>query len=178
MFVPHIDWEKTLALHSNEYQASITYMESVIRPWVVSLLGSSETWVPCELLLDINRGITMYKYRLNTFLEDIGEGQVKRITEEEMRALGHGDVRCSFITWFACFIHIIASSDDKLLEVSVENLQVGPHVGMVKDPEVEQRNAELDNVIAHTTHCALLEGDNKEQEMCSTQLRHTVSFQN
>jgi hypothetical protein len=84
-----------------------------------------------------------------------------------MRDLGCGDVGCSFITWFACFIHILASSDDdKLPEVSVENLQVGPHVGTVKDPEVEQRDAELENAIARTTHCALLEGDNKEQEMC------------
>jgi hypothetical protein len=81
MFVPHIDWEKTLALHSNEYDETITYMESIIKPWVVSLPGSSETWVPCELLLDIMRGFKMYKYRLNTFLEDIGEGQVKKITE-------------------------------------------------------------------------------------------------
>ena len=102
MFVPNIDWEKTLALHSNEYKETIEYMESNIKPLVVSLPGSSETWVPCKLLRFINREFQTYKYRFSSFLTDVGEDcQVKRISKEDMRALGCGNIRCSFITWFA-----------------------------------------------------------------------------
>jgi hypothetical protein len=46
--------------------------------------------------------------------------------------------------------------------VLVENLQVGPRVGMVKDLDVKKRDVVLEETIADITLCALHEGGREE----------------
>jgi hypothetical protein len=57
--------------------------------------------------------------------------------------------------------------EDKLPPVSMENLQVGPRVGMVEDLDVKQLDVVLDQeTIANATLCALHKGHSEEHNMC------------